>query len=53
MCLRKDVRRCETDVSPGSASCREGKLCIETAAWDGIKVLEGMMVCSLLDGLER
>jgi hypothetical protein len=52
MCLRKDTRRRETDVSPGSASCEEGRICIETVVWDGIKVLEGMMVGRLLDGLE-
>lgn len=49
-CLRKDTRRCETEVSLRSTSCWE---LIETVVWDGIKVLEGMMVGRLLDGLER
>ena len=33
--LRKT--RHETDLSPELASYWEGKLCIETVAWDGIK----------------
>ena len=54
ICLRKDTRPCETDASPGLASCGKGTICIETVFWDGHSERhDGELPASRARGLRR